>query len=437
MNWMSCGLVFLLLALPLYSVIVVGIPFSVELVLCFDDSESSSPLPKSSSAYKSQSTWPPRFTMAKDYHVEGRRQHQISVASSSLRRKGFPELDDYDEGEEGEHAIVTSGTGKDYKQVGGMDKGADSADEHSGSQQTQYQPGSAVKGNFKTVTTDGNEPIRVTPLWTNITTPASLFKPLDSKCFLLRSGPDYFKTKKKKPSPAPLYDFKGADLFYATGSGVVMDCARNIDFSEWIPDAKDGWFEGAPRIIVSTLQFADELDSGWFGKSDGGTRIYTMLMYFMLNKEGEAAMKRDTGAAKLLKRFVKDDLDETRFKTIIKIQDKDKLGLPFVLRKSLDQLDGKPFLAGRMKDAKASRTRGERYFEFDTFVQNYTYLARKGISTCKGKLPLIKFDYGFTIEAQREEEMPENILGCAAIGPGIEHETMAQGVNWMPQSSVL
>lgn len=35
--------------------------------------------------------------------------------------------------------------------------------------------------------------------------------------------------------------------------------------------------------------------------------------------------------------------------------DKEKLGLPFVLRKSMDQLDGKPFLAGKEKDNKAAR----------------------------------------------------------------------------------
>jgi len=374
--------------------------------------------------------------MAKDYHVEGRRQHKVEVASSSLRRREFPELEEDVGGEEGEHATVASGTGKDYKEVGGGDKGIDSADENSGSQQTQNDyPNSSVKDNLKRVGKDGKEPVRVRPMWTNTTTPASLFKPLDAKCFLVRSGADYFKTKKKKPSPEPLYDFKGADIFYATGSGVVMDCSRHIDFSEWIPDPKDGWLEGAPRIIVNTLQFAE--DSNWFGKSEDGTRIYTFIMYYMLNKRGEAAVKQNTNAARLLKRFVNNELDETRFKIIMKIQDKEKLGLPFVIRKSLDQVDGKPFLAGRMKDSKSSRTRGDRYFEFGTYGQNFAYLARKAISACKGKLPVVRVDYGFMIEAQRDEEMPEQILGCVSIGPGIEYATMAQGVNWTARSSVL
>ena len=70
-------------------------------------------------------------------------------------------------------------------------------------------------------------------------------------------------------------------------------------------------------------------------------------------------------------------MDILRFKSIIKIKDKDNLGLPFVLRKSMEQLDGKPFLAGKLKDNKSARFVGDCYLEFDSLTQNYSYFARK------------------------------------------------------------
>eukprot|EP00470_Lotharella_oceanica_P006000 CAMPEP_0170178746 /NCGR_PEP_ID=MMETSP0040_2-20121228/13688_1 /TAXON_ID=641309 /ORGANISM="Lotharella oceanica, Strain CCMP622" /LENGTH=339 /DNA_ID=CAMNT_0010422181 /DNA_START=194 /DNA_END=1211 /DNA_ORIENTATION=+ len=273
-------------------------------------------------------------------------------------------------------------------------------------------------------------PQKVVPGWSKM--PPSLFANLEAKEFQVRCGPDYARNKKKAASLPAFYDFREADIFCCQGAGACIHIAEHIDLSKYVPDKKEGWVNGAPRVIVSCLQFSvDDENGGWFGKPEKSrTKTYGFIMFFTLNETGMKAMAENTNQANLFRRFCREEVEYTRFKTIIKIRDKEKLGLPFMLRKSMDQLDGKPFLAGKPKDGKAFRFIGDCYMEFDTLTQNYSYLARKGIGTCKGKLILLKFHYGFAVEAQKDEEMPEQVLGCIQLGPGVDYLKMAAEMNW-------
>eukprot|EP00472_Partenskyella_glossopodia_P007031 CAMPEP_0197521064 /NCGR_PEP_ID=MMETSP1318-20131121/6367_1 /TAXON_ID=552666 /ORGANISM="Partenskyella glossopodia, Strain RCC365" /LENGTH=409 /DNA_ID=CAMNT_0043072889 /DNA_START=159 /DNA_END=1388 /DNA_ORIENTATION=- len=396
MDAFSCVLVFLLVAVPLYSVVVAQVPFAVDVVLTFDSSGQLWNMDKSLLSYESGG------------------DDGGAIAHHMLEKK---------------HAAGPGGErgGRDSPTVPSFDyKGKNSRLNGSLGDGSLGGGGSESKKS-------PHKPDQVTPGWSNDTIDIKLFRELEAKEFSLRIGPDYARNKKKAPSIESLYDFKGADIFVVQGAGAAVHVAKNMDFSAWVgSDGKaSGWVDGAPRVIVSCLQFSvDNESAGWFAKdSSNKSKTYGIAFYFLLNKRGEEAMRKDTDPARLFKRFCRSELDILRFKSIIKIKDKDNLGLPFVLRKSMEQLDGKPFLAGKLKDNKSARFVGDCYLEFDSLTQNYSYFARKAISNFKSKLCQIRFHYGFCIEGQKNDEMPEQILGCVELGPGIDYNAAAE-VNW-------
>mmetsp|Transcript_7986 Transcript_7986/g.12069 ORF Transcript_7986/g.12069 Transcript_7986/m.12069 type:complete len:413 (-) Transcript_7986:72-1310(-) len=364
MSLTSCVLSCALISVPLYGVIVEGIPFSLDLVLSFKGSQS----------------WPPNVDLIREVG-EGR---MISDGSNLLASQDSP-------------------SGRDEKKAISHDPSIFPTD-------LKYEPQRVLVG------------------WSNHKIPAGTFNDVDSKNFQLRCGPDYSRNKKKQPSAPALYDFKGADLFVANGAGACVNVAKNIDFSKLVPPGTDGWIDGAPQILVSCLQFSVEGEK-WFKAK---VKTYGIIFYWQINQRGISQMKQNTPAGKLWRRFCRGELDITRFKSILKVVNKEVLGLSFVLRKSLDQLDGKPFLAGLEKDCKTGRFKGDCYLELDSLTQNYNFFARKGISSFKGKLQSIKFHYGMCIEAQSDDEMPEQLLAACEVGPGVDYTSMHSEVNWRP-----
>ncbi|GAB5368772.1 hypothetical protein AAMO2058_001348700 [Amorphochlora amoebiformis] len=402
MTLLSCTLALVLLAVPLYGIVVAGVPFSIDLVISFERSQS----------------WP--------------------VGRAANRRAPAVSLQATQEQVERPVRREKLGPGKSSNMIPGdlgvrSDKSFDDAksegDEKNGSGKGQAIP---------SPTDEKYIPDRVEPGWSNQPNgtnrvPASLFKQLDAENFNLRAGPDYARNKKKMPSLPAFYDFKCGDIFCCTGSGAMVNVAKNIDLSKLVPDRSEGWIEGVPKLLISCLQFSIDDDTRWFGKSEKTSiKTYGIIMYFHINSYGISELKKNSNAARLYRRFCSKELENLRFKSIIKIKDKEKLGLNFMLRKSLDQLDGKPFLAGKVKDGKTARFLGDCYLEMDSLTQNYTYLARKGIATCKSKLINIRFHYGLCIEAQQDEEMPEQILAAVEIGPGVDYNYMFSPVNWIP-----
>eukprot|EP00471_Norrisiella_sphaerica_P005548 CAMPEP_0184490054 /NCGR_PEP_ID=MMETSP0113_2-20130426/17029_1 /TAXON_ID=91329 /ORGANISM="Norrisiella sphaerica, Strain BC52" /LENGTH=395 /DNA_ID=CAMNT_0026873793 /DNA_START=231 /DNA_END=1418 /DNA_ORIENTATION=+ len=392
MSWFSCMLVFLLASLPLYSVIVMGVPFSVDFVLCFNKN--------------SQQTWPPML------NLEGFEKYQE-------RPNVYMNGDALGDASNAQHLV--------HRLSGALE--VNSEDEKKGSS-PEFD---AQKAGAVALTDEILEPF-FSPI------PQSLFVPLEGKTFLVREGPHYNRTKKKLPSGPSFYDLYGADLVHIPHpSGCCINHGKHIDFSKIVGEGNSGMVDGVPRVLLSVLQFANDESGGWFGKSEEKARVgvFSFLMYFKLNQTGELAIKNKLPQIELFKKYIRGMVDETRLKTIIKIKNKESLGIPFVLRKSLEQVDGKPFLSGRAKDNKSAMYLGDCYFEHVHIAQNFGYLAKKGISSFKGRLHQIKFDYGFTVEAREDDEMPENILAALTIGPGIKYGSQARTVNWPVTQSVL
>jgi len=63
-----------------------------------------------------------------------------------------------------------------------------------------------------------------------------------------------------------------------------------------------------------------------------------------------------------------------------------------------------------------SFTRHTNYIEFSININKWAYLARKGLYTLTPSFPDFILNLGFTIEARKDEEMPEVLLcGCRIL----------------------
>lgn len=59
---------------------------------------------------------------------------------------------------------------------------------------------------------------------------------------------------------------------------------------------------------------------------------------------------------------------------------------------------------------------GSNYVEIDVNIHNFCYLARKGANSLFGDLHKFVIDLGLVVEGRDDDELPEQILGCAQLG---------------------
>jgi len=128
----------------------------------------------------------------------------------------------------------------------------------------------------------------------------------------------------------------------------------------------------------------------------------------------ELKLNLNINAILLLNHFVtsRDDDDiKARFKAIGKINNLDTVEINGAAKKLVAHYNGTPFLIRTC----ASYCRGANFFEVDADVHRFSYLARVGLYGIKEKLSSVIFDFGFVIQGNEDEELPEQMLGCSRL----------------------
>lgn len=238
----------------------------------------------------------------------------------------------------------------------------------------------------------------------------------------------YSSSKQKIDSPGQLYDCVAVDIFESPQRYPDMAKRVNLPAATYANDPSPKTWRSPDIFIVSIALPTDPPKMGK-SSSDGGG--YTVTMYYRMREDTREILKRITGdgsqqetlhdprynAVRLFEEWIRrapaDPKFCSRFKVVPNAHNLAEIGMPSWISK----YNGKPFLIKRQGVTGFLYTHPElSCVEFDVSLHPFPYLAKQGICFMKDSyFKKILVTFGFVIEGQSEDELPECVIGSMQL----------------------
>ncbi|ETW04825.1 hypothetical protein H310_03952 [Aphanomyces invadans] len=230
---------------------------------------------------------------------------------------------------------------------------------------------------------------------------------LDATRFNVRRGPNYKKNKVKAPSGPALLELVATDVFR---SDLKVD---NIGSKIQLPRDADGRTD---LLILNTQVPCYTPANPLWGESKTDGVGFNFVVYFSIPSAIRAQLdaKHDpvNPQLRLLKWFLEEDSAvRDRLKAIVMVANPADQKLGRMERTLLDTYNGQPI----MTRPEHRFYRGDGYFEVDIDAHIFNYLARKGLTGITQHFGHMVVDFGFVMEGQDDDELPENIFGSGRL----------------------